>query len=237
MSQYARTRWEENPDFRATVLAGLKRGRDKTNSRDDPEFLEKRAAIFKAARDKAIARWKTDPELRALQGLNAKAQWENPSIRVIRQDALNRGRVKVNAQWYDTDSNVRKAREANLAKGTAALARLMQDPMWRDGRQTGSKTKDLWKNPEYRTKSLVKLKITQAKGAAKVKEMWGNDPVYRKERLTALHASNTKPEFKQRHQQKLKKFWADPEYRKRHSLRMKARWAKYRLDHASKEIV
>jgi hypothetical protein len=114
---------------------------------------------------------------------------------------------------------------------------LLKNPVWRKSRKTGSKTKELWKKPEYREKSLVKLKATQKKGAAKIKDMWDNDPKYRKDRISALRKSNARPDFKARHVAKLKKFWSDPEYRARHSARQKERWKRYRAEKAKNEIV
>lgn len=176
-------------------------------------------------------------DMRAAQAENSNRQYKDPKIKAIRLKSLDSGREKVNAKWYDPESKVRAVRQANLAKGSEALQILMKDPVWCKSRKTGSRTKELWLNPDYRDRQLEVLKSAREKAAVVVQDKWDNDPKYRDKILTALRKSNEDPDFKARHAAKLKGFWDDPEYRARHSARVKARWAKYRAEKAKNEIV
>jgi group I intron endonuclease len=86
-------RWRD-PEFRAKRIAGLNRGREKTNSNPTDKML----SALSAGRSKALKRWKTDQELRDKQRANNLAQWQIPEIRQARLAALARGREKTNAK-------------------------------------------------------------------------------------------------------------------------------------------
>jgi group I intron endonuclease len=128
-------------------------------------------------------------EMRERQAQNNREQYDDPEIKKIRLECLDRGRIKTNAMWHDKSSKVRKVRINNLAKGSAALAELLKDPVWKANRKTGSRTKEVWQRPDYRAKKLVKLKEVQKKGAAAIKKLWDNDPQYRN-KILSLKSNN-----------------------------------------------
>jgi group I intron endonuclease len=208
MSAVTKKRWEENAEFAATVRAGLAKGRAKTNARQDEEFLAKRAAIFDKARAAMHELWDTDPLKRENQSKNCREQWLIPEIQAVRRESLDRGRVKVNSYWFIPGSKVRMVREENLSKGLAALRECRKDPEWRANCKTGSRTKELWQDPEYRAKQMEHLPETQAKGiqamaevmktpewkaaqSARSKARWQN-PEYRAARLAGLARANAR---------------------------------------------
>lgn len=207
MSAMMKRRWEEDTKFAATVRAGLAQGRAKTNARQDEEFLAKRAAIFDKARVGLHKRW-DDPKNREAQGNNCREQWLNPEIQAIRRRGLDYGREIANSQWFIPGSKVRMVREENLSKGLAALRECRKDPVWRVNCKTGSRTVELWQDPEYRAKQLEQLPRAQAKGikamaevmetpewkaaqSARSKARWQN-PEYRAARLAGLARANAR---------------------------------------------
>ena len=92
-SERQKERWKD-PKYRSQRLAGLAKGREKTNARKNPIIL----ANLAKGRQKAIDRGKNDPARKELQRKVILKIWENPEFRAKMIDNLNRGREKLNAQ-------------------------------------------------------------------------------------------------------------------------------------------
>lgn len=172
----------------------------------------------------AVALW-TD-ERRKIQSENAKSQWHRKSVGE-KQEVLrifDKGRVEVNSKWDDPNSKVHKVRQANLSKGTAALAKCMKDPEWRAKRKTGSKTKELWKNPEYRKKMLPAFETGRKKGERRFTEIV-KSAEFKEQHSLRNRKLWADQNYRQRQNQSRMKVWSDPEYRLKQSEARKLAWS------------
>lgn len=94
--------------------------------------------------------WSIEARKRAAE--RAKKQWGNPEYRKLRSE-------QVKADWNNPER--KKNFEKGLIGGRLKLAKLREDENCR--KEIGIKTKQNWKNPEYRKKITDATKLRKKK--------------------------------------------------------------------------